>query len=84
MSRIANPKWRLLAVAVPALLLAVLVGCGRMEAERARAEAEHAEAVARDEALRAEAERETAERQKKLAEEELGRKFKELTDGEKG
>ena len=48
---------RLIAVGVPVLLLAVLVGCGRQEAEVARQEAARAEEVAKAEAARAEAER---------------------------
>ncbi len=42
---------RLIAVGVPALLLAVLVGCGRQEAEVARPEAARAEEVAKVEAV---------------------------------
>jgi Ca-activated chloride channel homolog len=52
---------RLLAVGVPALLFAILIGCGRHEAE-----------VARREAARAEAERQKAEDEKNLTNEDSG------------
>ncbi len=52
MSRFPVRGRRLFAVVIPALLVAVLIGCGRQEAERAREEAERAE-VAKAEADRA-------------------------------
>ena len=57
MSRLPVRGRRLLAVGVPVLLLAVLVGCGRQEAEVARQEAARAEDAAKAEQARAEAAR---------------------------
>ncbi|MDY3563696.1 VWA domain-containing protein [Gemmata sp. JC673] len=54
MSRFGVRGRRLLAGGVPAVLLAVLVGCGPRDAERARAEAERAEATALAERVKAE------------------------------
>ncbi|AWM40647.1 von Willebrand factor [Gemmata obscuriglobus] len=54
MSRFGVRGRRVLAGGVPAVLLAVLVGCGPRDAERARAEAERAEAAALAERAKAE------------------------------